>query len=131
MRISVLRTAPLPFASALSGIEVVDGIIYLMSDDSSVLYKVKHDLTLMEKIPLYPTASGKSEHIPKVEKADLEAIGRLKINGYNHLLILGSGSRSPQRDKGYLVKLPTNYNRSHLVWEIDLGAFYAFLRTHD
>jgi hypothetical protein len=114
-----------------SGVEVVDGIIYILSDDASILYKVKHDLSIIERIVLYSSSNGVSEHIPKPDKADLEAMAQFSINGYKHLLLMGSGSKSPQRDKGFLVKLPTNYNRKHIVWEVKLSSFYQFLRSHE
>lgn len=131
MKISIVRKATLEGVASASAVEVVDGIIYILSDDSSCLYKIKHDLTILEKIVLYKTSAEDREHIPKPEKADLECMGQLSINGYKHLLILGSGSVSPQREKGFLIKLPTNYNRKHLVWEINVKSLYNLLRSHD
>ncbi|HVD98190.1 MAG TPA: hypothetical protein VNB90_08280 [Cytophagaceae bacterium] len=131
MKISIVRKAKLENIRSASGVEVVDGIIYILSDDASCLYKIKHDLTLLEKVELYKSSSGATEQIPKAEKADLECMGQLSINGYKHLLLLGSGSKSPMRDKGFLIKLPTNYNRKHLVWEINVSSLYNLLRSHD
>jgi hypothetical protein len=131
MKISIVRKAKLDNIASASGVEVVDGMIYLLSDDSSYLYKIKHDLTLLEKIALYKSSSEDPEHIAKPEKADLECMGQLSINGYKHLLLLGSGSRSPQRDKGFLVKLPSNYTKKHFVTEVQLGGLFNLLRSHD
>ena len=131
MKISIVRKAKLDDIASASGVEVVDGIIYLLSDDSSFLYKIKHDLTLLEKIALYTPSTDTPEHIAKPDKADLECMGQVAINGYKHLLLLGSGSKSPQRDKGFLIKLPTNYNKKHLVWPLNCGPLYALLRSHD
>jgi hypothetical protein len=131
MKISIVRKATLEEVASASAVEVVDGIIYILSDDSSCLYKIKHDLTILDKIFLYQTSADNKEKIAKPEKADLECMGQLSINGYKHLLLLGSGSRSPQRDKGFLIKLPTNYNRKHLVWEVNLASMYNLLRSHD
>ena len=131
MKISIIRKARLDDIASASGVEVVDGMIYILSDDSSFLYKIKHDLTLLDKIPLYTSTAKNPEHIPKPDKVDLECMGQFTINGYKHLLLMGSGSKSPQRDKGFLVKLPTNYSRKHIVWEIDLTMLYALLRSHE
>ncbi len=131
MKISIIRKARLDDIASASGVEVVNGIIYILSDDSSFLYKIKHDLTLLEKISLYQTNVENLEHIAKPDKPDLECIGQFSINGFQHLLLLGSGSKSPQRDKGFLVKLPTNYSRKHLVWEVDLSRLYALLRSDE
>ena len=69
--------------------------------------------------------------ILKKKKADLECITKLSINGYPHLLILGSGSKSPRRDVAFLVKLPTPYNLKHLAREIYLVKWYSFLRMNE
>ena len=131
MKISIVRKARLETIASASGVEVVDGIIYILSDDSSCLYKIKHDLTLLDKIVLYNSSAENPEQIAKPEKADLECMGQLSINGYKHLLLLGSGSKSPHRDKGFLVKLPTNYNKKHIVWEVNCSSLYNLLRSHD
>jgi len=131
MKISIIRKARLDDIASASGVEVVNGIIYILSDDSSFLYKIKHDLTVLDKIELYSSNATNPVHIPKPEKVDLECIGQFPINGFQHLLLLGSGSKSPQRDKGFLVKLPTNYNRKHIVWEVDLSRLYALFRSDE
>jgi len=133
MKISVLKHVHLTTIPSASAVEVINGNIYVVGDDSSFLYVLKYDLTLLAKVPLY---TAKAEHIIgnrilKKEKADLECITKLVINGYPHLLILGSGSKSPRRDVAFLVKLPTPYNRNHLVWEISLVKWYSFLRMNE
>ncbi len=131
MKITVVKKALLETIASASGLEVVDGIIYILSDDSSCLYKIKHDLTLLEKIVLYNSTAENPEHIPKPDKVDLECMGQFSINGYNHLVLIGSGSKSPERDRAFLIKLPTNYNRKHIVWEKSVSSLYALLRNHD
>lgn len=133
MNISVLKHVHLTSIPSASAVEVINGNIYIVGDDSSFLYVLKYDLTILAKVPLY---EAKSDHIVdnrilKKKKADLECITKLMINGYPHLLILGSGSKSPRRDVAFLVKLPTPYNRNHLVWEVSLIKWYSFLRMHE
>lgn len=133
MNISVLKHVHLTSIPSASAVEVVNGNIYIVGDDSSLLYVLKYDLTVLSEVPLYKV---KSDHISenrihKKNKADLECITKLTINGYPYLLILGSGSKSPRRDVAFLVKLPTPYNRKHLVWEISLIKWYSFLRMHE
>lgn len=131
MKISIVRRATLDEIASASAVEVVSGIIYILSDDSSCLYKIKHDLTVLEKIVLYPSSFENPERIAKADKADLEAMGQLSINGYKHLFLMGSGSKGLQREKSFLVKLPTNYNRKHIVWEVNTNSLYNLLRSHD
>ncbi len=133
MNITVLKHVHLTTIPSASAVEVINGNIYVVGDDSSFLYVLKYDLTLLAKVPLYTVKEEyiTGNRIQKKEKADLECITRLTINGYPHLLILGSGSKSPRRDVAFLVKLPTPYNRKHLVWEISLVKWYAFLRMNE
>jgi len=133
MNISILKHVHLTTIPSASAVEVINGNIYIVGDDSSFLYALKYDLTLIEKVPLYVADETHivENRILKKKKADLECITKLTINGYPHLLILGSGSKSPRRDVAFLVKLPTSYNRKHLVWEISLVKWYSFLRMNE
>lgn len=133
MQLSILKHVHLTTIPSASAVEVINGNIYIVGDDSCFLYVLKYDLTVLAEVPLYKT---KDDHlvgnrILKKKKADLECITKLTINGYPHLLILGSGSKSPRRDIAFLVKLPTPYNRKHMVWEISLVKWYAFLRMNE
>jgi hypothetical protein len=133
MNIHVLKHAHLSNIPSASAVEVLNGNIYVVGDDSCFLYVLKYDLSLIAKVPLYEVQE-KFIHdgrILKKEKADLECITKFQINGYPHLLILGSGAISPQRDVAFLVKLPTPYNRKHLVWKVSLVKWYSFLRLNE
>ncbi len=133
MKLSILKHVHLTSIPSASAVEVINGNIYIVGDDSSFLYVLKYDLTLLAKVPLYETKADDfvDNRILKKKKSDLECITKLTINGYPHLLILGSGSKSPRRDVAFLVKLPTPYNRKHLVWPISLVKWYAFLRMNE
>ncbi|WP_299253746.1 hypothetical protein [uncultured Cytophaga sp.] len=133
MKISVLKHVHLTTIPSASAVEVVNGNIYIVGDDSNFLYVLKYDLSLLAEVPLYQAKPEDIEgnRIAKHKKADLECITKLTINGYAHLLILGSGAESPRRDVAFLVKLPTPYNKKHLVWEVSLVKWYSFLRMND
>jgi hypothetical protein len=133
MNLSVLKHVHLTTIPSASAVEVINGNIYIVGDDSSFLYVLKYDLTILAEVPLYKVKAEDlvGNRILKKKKADLECITKLTINGYPHLLILGSGSKSPRRDVAFLVKLPTPYNRKHLVWEISLVKWYSFLRMNE
>lgn len=133
MKVSVLKHVHLTTIPSASAVEVINGNIYIVGDDSSFLYVLKYDLTILAKVPLYKEKNKNivENRILKKKKADLECITKLSINGYPHLLILGSGSKSPRRDVAFLVKLPTPYNRNHIVWEISLIKWYSFLRMNE
>ncbi len=105
-----------------SGIEVKDGHIYIVGDDSCFLYKLAQNWALVEKIALFETPNPATERIAKPEKPDLEAMTLWEENGENCLLLIGSGSKSPQRDTAYKVFSPPK------VQKISFTALYDKLR---
>jgi hypothetical protein len=83
-----------------SGIESLDGKIYVIGDDAKYVLILDSNLAPVDSIPLYDYAGKK---IPKDIKPDLEAISVVKEKGVQKLLITGSGSLSPYRDIGWLI----------------------------
>lgn len=126
MKLSLLKQATLNGIASASCVEYAQGNIYVVGDDSHFMYVLKYDLSVLHKIPLVENPI--EGRVPKKQKTDIECITPLTINGYPHLLLLGSGSKSPQRDKGYLIKLPTPYNKKHIVWPLDFSRWYHLLR---
>ncbi len=84
-----------------SGIEIWNDSIYIVGDDSYFLYKLDKNWDLQAKLPLLPLAAGEQGRIAKKDKADLEAMTLWEAAGETSLLLLGSGSKSPQRDFAY------------------------------
>src|SRR4051794_39139698 len=130
MKVTIIKKAILENLPSASGMEVINGIIYIVGDNSPYLYKLDHDLKVLEKIELFK-AELKDGVIPKPVKPDLESMAKLSINNYPHILMMGSGSKSPYRDVAYLVKLPTNYNRKHIITQINVADLYNLLRSND
>jgi hypothetical protein len=130
MKATIVKKATLENLPSASGMEVINGVIYIAGDNSPYLYKLDHNLKILEKIELY-----KSELtdgiIPKPVKPDLECMTKININNYPHIIMMGSGSKSPYRDVACLVKLPTNYNRKHVVTHVNLTDLYSLLRSND
>jgi len=131
LKATIIKKATLEEIPSASGIEVINGIIYIIGDDSPYLFVLNQELQIINKIKLYEPAEIKDGRIPKLCKADLECMSVLSINNYPHLLILGSGSKSPQRDIAFLVKLPTNYNKKHLVLNTYVKDLYDLLRSNE
>ena len=132
MAVRIIKKALLDSVPSGSGIEVVNGIIYIIGDDSEFLFGLNHELRILHKVELYKE---KDKHkignrIDKKVKQDLENMASFDINGYPHLVIGGSGSRMPERAIGYLVKLPTPYNKKHLVWKVDMVELYELIKKH-
>lgn len=80
-----------------SAIEYLDNSFYVMGDDANSLLILDENLNPVDSLPLY---SFSENRIPKAVKADLEAMTLLNDK---HILIVGSGSLSPNRDVGWLV----------------------------
>ncbi|MFL5730741.1 MAG: DUF6929 family protein [Cytophagaceae bacterium] len=130
MKATIVKKAILEHIPSASGMEVINGIIYVVGDNSPYLYKLDHSLKLLEKIEIFKTET-EDGLIPKPVKPDMECMAKLSINNYPHIIMMGSGSKSPYRDVACLVKLPTNYNRRHVVTQINVADLYNLLRSND
>jgi hypothetical protein len=130
MNIQILKQVSLDHISSASCVEFANGNIYIVGDDNNYLYVLKYDLSVLTKIPLESTDLNKTR-IEKKSKKDIECITKITINGYVHLLLMGSGSIAPNRCVAYLIKLPTPYSKKHHVQKIDLTAWFDFLKMND
>lgn len=130
MKAEIIKRAILPNIPSASGVEVVHGIIYVIGDDSKSLFSLNHNLQLLQTLDLFTSEYLSEERIPKKTKPDLECLTHLQINGYDYLLINGSGSKD-NRDKGFLVKLPTKFNKKFFTQEVDFKPLFNLLRTHE
>jgi hypothetical protein len=129
MKASIIKKAKLENLPSASGVEIVDGVIYIVGDDSPYLYRLDHSLKLLDTIELFKSEDFSSGRIPKKIKPDLECITLIEINSNKYLFILGSGSKE-NRDKGFLVKLPNKYNNKHFVQEVSLASLYHLLSSN-
>src|SRR5437773_10969138 len=88
-----------------SDVEIVDGIAYLVGDDSPYLYCLDHEWNLVSKLPLVASEHA-GDRIPKEEKPDLEAMSIVYADNKPDCLIYGCDSTSPQADEFFWVVLP-------------------------
>jgi hypothetical protein len=65
-------------------------------------------MKLTDKIALFASPELINGRIPKISKPDFEALTYLYNGGNEQLLAIGSGSKSPERDNGYLIDLQNN-----------------------
>lgn len=99
-----------------SGIEYFNNQFYVIGDDANELLILDSNLNPIDSINFY---SFKEKRIPKKAKADLESI---TITKDNKLLIVGSGSLSPNRNIAWLIDPATKKKDS-----IRLDTFYQRL----
>jgi hypothetical protein len=108
MKVSILRKYFLSDVLSASGVEVIDKTIYIIGDDSSWVYVLNEKAQLLNTIPLFESPATLKGRIAKLVKPDFEALTWIEIDGKKKLLTVGSGSKSPERDNGYLLDLSTN-----------------------
>ncbi len=109
----------LPHYPSASGIEYFNNNFYVIGDDANNLLVLDSNLNETDSIPLYSFAQ---KRIPKAEKPDLESI---LLTSDNKLLLLGSGSLSPNRNEAWLIDPITKQKDS-----IRLDTFYQRLSAN-
>lgn len=82
--------------------------IYIIGDDSPLLYILDKNYNLLEKIEIFKTEHFSSGRIPKKLKEDLECSTIINYENQDYLLLAGSGSNE-NRNNAYLINLATNY----------------------
>ncbi|TAH25509.1 MAG: hypothetical protein EAZ07_06920 [Cytophagales bacterium] len=130
MKAEIIKRAKLTDIPSASGVEIINGIIYVIGDDSNSLFSLNHNLQILQKLELFESKYESNERIPKKKKPDFECMTYFKINGYHYVLINGSGSKE-NRDNGYLVKLPTKYNKKFFSQPVDFKSLYNLLRSNE
>src|SRR5690349_7460000 len=121
MILSLHSSIEFPDIPSASGVEYHNGLFYIAGDDACCIYCLADDFALVSVTPVPGPAQ---RRIPKKEKRDWESLAIMGTEANKALLLLGSGSLSPQRDHA-------------AVWDFrqespsieDLGPFYQQLRT--
>ena len=116
--VQVLDSVP-----SASGIALYEDKILVIGDNSPYLYFLNSDYTLLKKSQIFDTSALVNGEIPKPIKPDFEAV---ELVDDATLLILGSGSRLPQRGLAVLFDLNSNVPVS-----CDISAIYSSLMHLD
>lgn len=102
MQLDILRRQDLPGIPSASGIEWTEQGIFIMGDDAEHLFQLDGNFNIIGKLRVASQSPPEgSLRIPKADKLDFEAMAALPDG---RLLLLGSGSVSPQRDSAVLVR---------------------------
>ena len=88
-----------------SGVEIIDGNIFIIGDDTPFLYKLNQDFIILEKYPLSGNDSTVNNRVPGIIKGDFESMARYKKGGWNYLAVLSSGSKKITRDSLHVFDL--------------------------
>lgn len=113
------------FSNIPSGsiIEHINGAFWIVGDDCNTLFILDEEGNLVKERQIF-ASQYEGSRIPKKEKPDFEAGTICEIAGEKYFLVLGSGSKSPERDKGFLIPL----DEKAVIHSIELGSFYDLLR---
>lgn len=123
MTIEILSSQVLVDVPSASGIVKSDDIFYVIGDNSPFLFKLDQDFRLISKTPIYLTKNLDGEVFLKKIKPDFEA---MEMVSENEIIVLGSGSKSPQRNICLRVAVETPK-----VMAYDISPFYDHLKKLD
>lgn len=120
MILSLQSSTVFPDIPSASGIEYHNGHFYIAGDDACCIYCLDDNFALVRATPI---PGPEQYRIAKREKKDWESLAIVETDGRKVLLLLGSGSLSPQRD--YAAIWDFGQESPSLL---DLGPFYTQLR---
>lgn len=103
--ITVTRETILKNIPSASGIEFIDGSLYLSGDDSPTLFKLDPNTYSVQKTFAIHKDHGSKRNIEKPVKPDFEAMTSFIKNGKEQIMILGSGGIEGYREELVLFDL--------------------------
>jgi len=125
MKATVLSHRVLENIPSASGIEFLNDQFYIISDNSVWLYILNSDFEIVNLKQIFPEPELKNGVIPKKNKPDFEALTIINTDNGIRLFVLGSGSKSPERDKAFLFNTETLNEDPE---ELSLTDLYDYLR---
>lgn len=115
MQINFLKHQTIHYPSG-SALEYRNNVLYLVGDDINYVLCLDNDWNEINRIVLFEF---EGYRIPKPDKPDLECATIIA----DILYLIGSGSKSPQRDVAFIIDLFTGK-----IKKINTAAFYAIFR---
>lgn len=123
MKISAIKRLELNGIPSASGIEHGNGFYWIIGDNSPYLFQLDQNFSLLEKVNIKKLDHAIDGIIPKLKKADLEAMLSMKWKKDSVLFLFGSGSKLPERAAGWKI----NMQNPSIQERIDLLSFYELL----
>ena len=129
MKATLVRLKLFPDLPSASGMEVMNNKIYVVGDDSPLLYELDIETwQIQNRYPLFETSNFTTGRIPKPLKPDLECLAGFTVSNKQYLLAFGSGS-TPVRNTCYLVQLPDSAGIAPPVEAIPFTNLYQALQA--
>jgi hypothetical protein len=120
LKAEIVKKQLLENFSGVNALEIIKGMIYILSASQKKLICLDPYLTIKYQIDLSDLCNEESNF----------TITNFQINDYPHLLVLEFGKKN-SHFAGWLIKLPTPYNRKHIVWQKDFGEWYNLFEMLD
>lgn len=105
LNIELVKQAHLSDLPSASGIEYLNGTIYMVGDDMQWLVSLDNEWDVTNKFALSAIDTLIKNRTPWNLKADFESIAGFKYQENDYLLVLSSGSMSETRDTAHLVQI--------------------------
>ena len=87
-----------------SAVTAQGGRFWVFGDDSPWAYELDNSLSIKDKHQLGIFSLDPAGRIAKQFKPDLESSAAIRLNGFDHQVVLGSGSEAGLRERGYLIR---------------------------
>jgi hypothetical protein len=116
---ALLDVKILPGYPSASGVTYIDGELFIIGDDASSILVTDLHFKVIDSIPLFPY----SRRIPKEVKADIEGLTSISVKHKKYLLLVASGSLSPQRDQCWIID-----PRNREIQQYSLDTFFTRLK---
>jgi hypothetical protein len=110
MKALVQKRITLDKIPSASGIEYLNDKFFVIGDNSPWLFELDADFQLERQYEIFSTEDLENNVIPKPKKHDYEAMTAIKWSGDSALFLFGSGSKSPERNSGLLIRFDMQFN---------------------
>jgi hypothetical protein len=110
MKATVQKRIALEKIPSASGIEYMNHNFFIIGDNSPWLFELDANFQLNRQYEIFSTNDLENNVIPKPKKHDFEAMTSIKWSGDSALFLFGSGSKSPERNSGLLIRFNLQFN---------------------
>ena len=93
----------LTYLPSASGVEVINGNIYVIGDDSPYLFQLDYDFSIIDKMLITGNDSMSGGRVPKAIKSDFESMASFSDGDDILLAVLSSGSKEVMRDTIHII----------------------------
>jgi hypothetical protein len=105
LSLKIINQKHLSTLPSSSGVEIVDGKIYVVGDDSPFLFELNKDFSIIAKHKITGNDSTQNGRVPKEIKSDFESMAYFSHKNKKYLAVLSSGSKKITRDSIHIISI--------------------------